>query len=88
MLEFTTSVDAVLSAVRTTGLSAHPKAGQRCSDLVTLVAIDRGMSPVALQAAVERFADEMDRRAGVLVEDEMDAPSDFDSGSVTFDPYI
>jgi hypothetical protein len=84
----TAPVATVLDAVRETGKSAHPMPGQRVSDLVSLVAVDLNVNPVELQLAVERWADALDAAAGVPVEDEMDAPEGWDSGTVTFDPYL
>lgn len=51
---------AVLDAVRSSGLSAHPRAGQSISDLVLLLSIHHDWNPVALQALVRDYADRLE----------------------------
>lgn len=51
----------VLDVVRRTGMSAHHRTvSGAVSEVVTAVAVCRGLNPVALQAEVEAWADALD----------------------------
>lgn len=59
----TEPVGAVLDLVRDSGHSAFPNPGERVATVVMIVAMNRDLNPVQLQAEIVAYADALDASA-------------------------